>query len=130
MFDFLVDGEVLRFCPVCGEVENGERLELIENTSADAMTESLPMGEVVVRTNKTYLSLAFEYVGECTTIPTGLVRFSLPAELLEGMKRALVAPDGMETELLFEEKDGEISFDLDFTDVEIPVMLIRLYPEA
>lgn len=70
MFDFLVDGEVLRFCPVCGAMENGERLELIENASAEAMTESLPMGEVVVRTNKTYLSLAFEYAGECT-MPTG-----------------------------------------------------------
>lgn len=46
------------------------------------------------------------------------------------MKPVLVAPDGMETELLFEENDGAISFDLDFTDAEFPVMLIRLYPEA
>lgn len=82
-----------------------------------------------MRTNKEWLSLAFEYAGKCTT-PTGKVRFTLPAASFEGTKLALVAPDGTETELPFEENDENISFDLDFTGAEIPVMLIRLYTEA
>lgn len=129
MLEYLIDGEVLRFCPVCGKVENGERLEQVENASAVAVTETLPMGEVAVRTNGTYLSLAFEYAGECTA-PAGKVRFTLPAELSEGVKLALVASDGAETELPFEVNDEELSFELDFTDAELPVVLIRLYPEA
>lgn len=124
-----MSGEILRFCPVCGEVENGERLELIENVSAVAVTGELPMGEAVVRMNTEYLTVAFEYAGECT-VPTGQAQFTLPAELLEGVDLVMVTQDGAETELTFEENDVEITFVLDFTDVEIPVMLIRIVPEV
>lgn len=124
MVDFQMDGETMRFCPVCGELENGERLEWIEDASADAVTEALPQGEVIARSNGAFLSLAFEYAGKCT-VPTGKVRFTLPAERFDGAKLTLVMQDGTQTELPSEEIDGAISFELDFTDAELPVMLIR-----
>lgn len=129
MFDFLTAGEGLRFCPVSGAVIDGEQMERIENAKAVALTGALPRGEVIVRMNGDYLSLAFEYAGACT-MPTGQVRFTLPAALPEGTKLMLVAQDGTETELPFAENDGEISIIVDFTGVEVPVMLVRLATEA
>lgn len=129
MFDFPTAGEGLRFCPVCGAVNGGEQMKRIENAKAVAVTGALPRGEVIVRMNGDYLSLAFEYAGACT-MPTGQVRFTLPAALPEGTKLMLVAQDGMETELPFVENDGEIVFIVDFTGAEIPVMLVRLAAEA
>lgn len=129
MAEFLMEGEAMRFCPVCGEVENGERLERIEDAKAEAMTEVLPQGEAIVRMNGGYMTLAFEYAGKITA-PTGQVRFTMPAEPMEGAKLMLMAQDGTESELAFEVNDGEISFVVDFTDTEIPVMLVRLATEA
>ena len=117
------------FCPVCGEVEGGARLELIENALAAAVTGRLPAGEATARMNHEYLSVAFEHAG-CLTQPTGQVRITLPAELLSGRTLALAAQDGTETELPFETDGEEISFILDFTGAEICVMLIRLVPAA
>ena len=128
-FDFMVDGESLRFCAVCGGVENGERLEQIETASARIETGRHPKGELIARTDGRLLSLAFEYAGGVTS-PTGQVRFTLPASLLKGMRLSLVSPDGAETAVPFEADDDEISITLDFTDAEIPVMLLRLLPEA
>lgn len=129
MFDFPTAGEGLRFSPVSGAVVNGKQMERIENAKAVALTGALPRGEVIVRMNGDYLSLAFEYAGACT-MPTGQVRFTLPAALPEGTKLMLVAQDGTETELPFAESDGEIVFIVDFTGAEVPVMLIRLAAEA
>ena len=132
-FEFQVEeNESLIFCPVCGEVENGERLELIEKALAAAVTGKLPAGEVVVRMHDAYMSMAFEYAGKLTA-PTGQVKITLPAELielLEGKTLTLVALDGTETEIPSEIDEEKISFTLDFTDAEIPVMLIRMNPEA
>lgn len=125
MFDFLTAGEGLRFSPVSGAVIDGEQMERIENAKAVALTGALSRGEVIVRMNGDYLSLAFEYAGACT-MPTGQVRFTLP----EGTKLMLVAQDGTETELPFAENDGEIVFIVDFTGAEVPVMLVRLAAEA
>lgn len=129
MAEFKMDGEEMHFCPVCGEVENGERLERIEDAKAEAMTEVLPQGEAIVRMNGGYMTLAFEYAGKITT-PTGQVRFTMPAEPMERAKLMLMAQDGTESELAFEVNDGEISFVVDFTDAENPVMLVRLATEA
>ncbi len=129
-FEFQVEeNESLLFCPVCGNVKNGERLELIEKALATAVTGKLPAGEVVVRMNDAYLSIAFEYAGKLTA-PTGQVKITLPVELLEGKTLTLFALDGSEMEIPFEIDGEEISFTLDFTDAEIPVMLIRTNPEA
>ena len=127
-FTTAADGKML-FCPVCGEVEGGARLELIENALAAAVTGRLPAGEATARMNHEYLSVAFEHAGWLTQ-PTGQVRITLPAELLSGRTLALAAQDGTETELPFETDGEEISFILDFTGAEICVMLIRLVPAA
>ncbi len=125
-FEFIAaENESLIFCPVCGQVENGTRLERIEKAMAVAETGKLPAGELIARMNDAYLSLAFEYAGKVAE-PTGQVKITLPAELLAGKTLTRVALDGTETEVTFEVKDGEASFTLDFTADEIPVILIRL----
>ena len=75
------------------------------------------------------LSIAFEHAGKIVA-PTGLVKITLPARLPEGKTLALIAPDGRETELPFEMDGGDISFTLDFTDGNPPVILIRLIQGA
>ena len=125
-FEFIAaENESLIFCPVCGQVENGARLERIEKTLAVAETGKLPAGELIARMNDAYLSLAFEYAGKVTT-PTGQVKITLPAELLAGKTLTRVALDGTETEVAFEIDGEEASFTLDFTADEMPVILIRI----
>ena len=125
-FEFIVaENETLIFCPVCGQVENGARLERIEKAMAVAETGKLPAGELIARMNEAYLSLAFEYAGKITE-PTGQVKITLPAELLAGKTLTRVALDGRETEVTFEIDGEEASFTLDFTEDEMPVILIRI----
>ena len=129
-FEFIAaENESLIFCPVCGQVENGTRLERIEKAMAVAETGKLPAGELIARMNDAYLSLAFEYASKVAT-PTGRVKITLPAELLAGKTLTRIALDGTETEVSVEVKDGEASFTLDFTADEIPVILIRLTDAA
>ena len=113
----------LVFCPVCGKVENGEWLELIETASAAAVDGKLPEGELVARMNQRYLSLAFVHEGKLTA-PAGRVKITLPAEIVQGKRLLLIAPDGTETELPFEIVGETISFTLDFTEVENPAVLV------
>ena len=104
-------------------MENGEQLELLETASAAAVDGKLPDGKLVVRVNQRYLSLAFVHEGKLTA-PAGRVKITLPAEIVQGKRLLLIAPDGTETELPFEIVGETISFTLDFTDVEIPVVLV------
>ena len=123
-------------CPVCGETGDGALLALVE-ALAEALTEELPAGEVVVRMGaltggETLMSVAFEY-GGALTLPTGQVRITLPAALMEGYTLSLLGEDGTETELLYEvtQADGEdalASFVVDYTDALSPVRVIRLLP--
>ena len=119
------ENESLTICPVCGQTENGKRLEMIEGATAAAVTGKLPAGEVTARTNGDYLILTFEYAGKLTQ-PTGQVKITLPVELPEGRQLERIAPNGAQAELPYEINSGEISFVLDFTESEIPAMLIRL----
>ena len=121
--------ESLTVCPVCGQTENGNRLEMIEGATAAAVTGKLPAGEVTVRTNGDYLILTFEYAGKLTQ-PTGQVKITLPVDLPEGRQLERIAPNGAQAELPYEINGGEISFVLDFTESEIPAMLIRLIPQT
>ena len=137
-------------CPVCGEVseirmidENGEvvetheavRLLLVEDAKAEALTERLPGGELVVRmgaleSGEQLMSVVFEWGGEPTQ-PTGQVKITLPAEVLEGYALCLLSEDGAETELTLEGDEEEtVSFTLDFTNSETPEQVIRLIPEV
>ena len=153
-FSFVLTAEDVRtefvLCPVCGEVseirmidENGEvvetreavRLLLVEDAKAEALTERLPGGELVVRmgaleSGEQLMSVVFEWGGEPTQ-PTGQVKITLPAEVLEGYALCLLSEDGAETELTLEGDEEEtVSFTLDFTNSETPVQVIRLIPEV
>ena len=123
------EGETLTFCPVCGQAENAAQLEKVEAATAWALSGSLSAEDVTARTNGEYLSVAFETAGSLTQ-PTGLVRLALPAGLLEGKKLVRIAPDGTQTELPFEAKNGKLIFTLDFANSELPVMLFRLLPQT
>ena len=123
------EGETLTFCPVCGQAENAAQLEKIEAATAWANSGSLSAEDVTARTNGEYLSVAFETAGSLTQ-PTGRVRLALPAKLLEGKKLVRIAPDGTQTELPFETKNGKLIFTLDFANSELPVMLFRLLPQT
>ena len=123
------EGETLTFCPVCGQAENAAQLEKIEAATAWAISGSLSAEDVTARTNGEYLSVAFETAGSLTQ-PTGRVRLALPAGLLEGKKLVRIAPDGTQTELPFEAKNGRLIFTLDFANSELTVMLFRLVPQT
>ena len=125
----IAENESLTFCPVCGQTENGKRLEMIKDATAAAVTGKLPAGEVTARTNGDCLILTFEYAGRLTQ-PTGQVKITLPVELPEGRQLERIAPNGTQAELPYEINGGEISFVLDFTESEIPAMLIRLTPQT
>ena len=65
------------------------------------------------------------------TQPTGQVKITLPAELLDGYALCLLSEDGAETELTLEGDEEEtVSFTLDFTNSETPEQVIRLIPEV
>ena len=123
------EGETLTFCPVCGQAENAAQLEKIDAATAWALSGSLSAEDVTARTNGEYLSVAFETAGSLTQ-PTGLVRLALPAGLLEGKTLVRIAPDGTQTEMPFEAKNGKLIFTLDFANSELPVMLFRLLPQT
>ena len=122
------EGETLTFCPVCGQAENAAQLEKIEAATVWAISGSLSAEDVTARTNGEYLSVAFETAGSLTQ-PTGRVRLALPAGLLEGKTLVRIAPDGTQTEMPFETKNGKIILTLDFANSELPVMLFRLVPQ-
>lgn len=128
-FEFPLDGESLILCPVCGEEETGERLERIAKTSAKLVTGKHPKGELIVRTDGTFLSVAYEYAGQVSEA-AAQVKITLPADVLNGRKPVLVSLDGAETALPFETAGDKITFTLDFAEGEVPVFLIRLTDEA
>ena len=128
-FEFPVNDESLILCPVCGTVENGERLERIAKATAKIVTGKRPKGELIVRTNGAFLSVAYEYAGKISEA-AAQIQITLPADALNGMKPVLVSLDGTETVLPFEAAGDKITFTLDFAEPEIPVFLIRLVPEA
>ena len=123
------ENETLTFCPVCGQAENAAQLEKIDAATAWALSGSLSAADVTARTNGEYLSVAFETAGSLTQ-PTGRVRLALPAGLLEGKKLVRIAPDGTQTELPFEAKNGKRIYTLDFANSALPVMLFRLVPQT
>ena len=128
-FEFPLDGESLILCPVCGEVETGERLERIAKASAKLVTGKHPKGELIVRTDGTFLSVAYEYAGQVSEA-AAQVTITLPADVLNGRKPVLVSLDGAEAALPFETAGDKITFTLDFAEAEVPVFLIRLTDEA
>ena len=125
-------GYAFTFCPVCGEVDDGARLLLVEMVRAEALTEALPRGEVVLRmgelaNGEMILSVGFEYGGRLM-LPTGQVEITLPAAMLDGYALMLLDADGVETALPHTLNGDEATFTLDFTADESPARMLRLAP--
>ena len=119
-------------CPVCGNVSDGTHLALVEEVKAEG--EHLPYGELVLRIGETangntLLSVCFEVSGKLTR-PKGEVKITMPAELLNGVTLALLNADDTEIDLPYIVEGENAVFTLDFTDAEIPTVLIRLIPTA
>ena len=119
-------------CPVCGNVSDSTHLALVEEVKAEG--EHLPYGELVLRMGETangntLLSVCFEVSGKLTQ-PKGEVKITLPAELLNGVTLALLNADGTEIDLPYIVEGENAVFTLDFTDAELPTVLIRLIPTA
>ena len=120
-----------QFCPVCGKGSGGAQLALVENGSVTVMTDRLPAGEAVVRMGEgaddtLLLSVAFETAGRLSQA-NGQMKVTLPAESFQNYGFALLNAEGAETPLPVQEKNGQISFLLDFTE---PVCLLRLTEKA
>ncbi len=122
---------VFQLCPVCGKRSSGAQLALVENISVAVMTDRLPAGEAVVRMSEgaddtLLLSVAFETAGRLSQA-NGQMKVTLPAESFQNYGFALLNAEGAETPLPVQEKNGQISFLLDFTE---PVCLLRLTEKA
>ena len=130
--EFKQDEATRTLCPVCGNVSDGIHLALVEEVKAEG--EHLPYGELVLRMGEnangnTLLSVCFEVSGKLTR-PKGEVKITLPAELLNGVTLALLNADDTEIDLPYIVEGENAVFTLDFTDAEIPTVLIRLIPTA
>ena len=130
--EFKQDEATRTLCPVCGNVSDGIHLALVEEVTAEG--EHLPYGELVLRMGETangntLLSVCFEASGKLTQ-PKGEVKITLPAELLNGVTLALLNADDTEIDLPYIVEGENAVFTLDFTDAEIPTVLIRLIPTA
>ena len=130
--EFKQDEATRTLCPVCGNVSDGIHLALVEEVKAEG--EHLPYGEPVLRMGETangntLLSVCFEVSGKLTR-PKGEVKITMPAELLNGVTLALLNADDTEIDLPYIVEGENAVFTLDFTDAEIPTVLIRLIPTA
>lgn len=130
--EFKQDEATRTLCPVCGNVSDGTHLALVEEVKAEG--EHLPYGELVLRMGETangntLLSVCFEVSGKLTR-PKGEVKITLPAELLNGVTLALLNADDTEIDLPYIVEGENAVFTLDFTDAELPTVLIRLIPTA
>ena len=130
--EFKQDEATRTLCPVCGNVSDGTHLALVEEVTAEG--EHLTYGELVLRMGETangntLLSVCFEVSGKLTR-PKGEVKITMPAELLNGVTLALLKADDTEIELPYIVEGENAVFTLDFTDAEIPTVLIRLIPTA
>ena len=130
--EFKQDEATRTLCPVCGNVSGGTHLTLVEEVKAEG--EHLPYGELVLRMGETangntLLSVCFEVSGKLTR-PKGEVKITMPADLLNGVTLALLNADDTEIDLPYIVEGENAVFTLDFTDAEIPTVLIRLIPTA
>ena len=130
--EFKQDEATRTLCPVCGNVSDSTHLALVEEVTAEG--EHLPYGELVLRMGETangntLLSVCFEVSGKLTQ-PKGEVKITMPAELLNGVTLALLNADDTEIDLPYIVEGENAVFTLDFTDAEIPTVLIRLIPTA
>jgi len=137
MFDYRllsVDAEnyAFAFCPVCGTVNDGAHLALID-ASVEILSGRIPYGEPVLRlgalqNSEKLLSVGFEYGGRLYKASCK-VKITLPAALVKGCALHILAVDGTETELTFTVTDDMAIFTLNFdAQDEPPVRVLHLVP--
>lgn len=123
---------VFQLCPVCGKRSSGAQLALVENSSVAVMTDRLPAGEAVVRMGEgaddtLLLSVAFETAGPSVSGKWADEGHAACRVFPKLRLLPLLNAEGAETPLPVQEKNGQVSFLLDFTE---PVCLLRLTEKA
>lgn len=130
------EAEACTVCPICGALNDGGRLELVEDAKATPVTGWTPEGDMVVRfgeleNGEKLMSVAFEYDARLTQC-TGRTKFTVPAELLDGYQLMLLDEEGNETELELVTENDETTFELNFAALKngsrIPVRILHLVP--
>lgn len=125
-------------CPVCGELSDGGRLELVENAAVNPITGWTPEGDMVLRygaleNGEKVICVGFEFDAKLVSC-TGLTEFTIPAELVEGYDLMLLDDQGGETELEVETEAGNATFTLNFygdaQGKRTPVRMLHLVPIA
>ena len=124
-FEYTLNGTAIVFCPVCGEVENGAHLDLVED--AEATSEALPKGELVLRENGELMSVGYEFSGKLVQL-TEPMTVTLPAEIVNGYTLTILAADGTETALEYTVDSDIATFTVNFG--EPPVVLIHMVAAA
>ena len=102
--------------------------------TAEAVEGFLPMGEAFARlftleNGEKLLLVGFEYGGRLAKADCP-VKLTLPAEAVEGYSLGLIESDGTLTALEIAVGGEQAAFELDFTDAESPIAMIRLLPAA
>ena len=128
--------EGFSICPVCGELSDGGRLELVEGAKVKAITGGVPAGDMVLRcgeleNGEKVMCVAFEFDARLVGC-TGWTEFTVPAELLEGYQLMLLDNEGGETEVEVETSVNKASFTLSFygdaQGKRTPVRMLHLVP--
>ncbi|MGM9604207.1 MAG: hypothetical protein ACI3XG_04010 [Faecousia sp.] len=123
-------------CPVCGELNDGGRLELVEEAAVRPITGWTPEGDMVLRcgtleNGEKVICVGFEFDARLVSC-TGLTEFTVPAELVEGYALMLLDDQGGETELEVETNASGAAFTLNFygnaQGKRTPVRMIHLVP--
>ena len=126
MYAYQLGENTVKACPICGRVSDGARLTLVENTSAKAVTNRLPGGELVVRTGDTadgekLLSVGFSKGGRLLKTH-GRVAITLPADVLNGYAIKTAGTDGTETDIEYTVEDGKATFTVDLSKQNAAVL--------
>lgn len=128
--------EGFSICPVCGELSDGGRLELVDGAKVKAITGGVPAGDMVLRcgeleNGEKVMCVAFEFDARLVGC-TGWTEFTVPAELLEGYQLMLLDDEGGETDVEVETSANKATFTLSFYgDAQghrTPVRMLHLVP--
>ena len=139
-FKLVCDGaekaEAFYICPVCGQMSDGGRLELVKDAKVKAISGGIPEGDLLLRVGEMengekVMCIGFEFDARLV-YATGYTRFTVPAQLLEGCRLMLVDADGGETEVEVETVGEDASFTLSFhgdaQGIRKPVRMLHLVP--
>lgn len=130
------EAEKFSVCPVCGELSDGGRLEMVEDVKTTPITGWTPEGDLLFRAGslengEKVICVSFEFDARLTQC-YGEIKFTVPKDILDGYKLMLLDDEGGETELKVETKSKTATFTLDFNTLEqgrrIPVRMLHLVP--